>query len=182
MAAGNFIESEKKNSRWLGSGIYFFEYNFELAQRWAKTRAHRTGREPAVLSADIDLSKCLDLTVPSYQTLARLAYRDKQIEWQRDPKLQPQQLGLELRAGIVMTGYRGDWENYGRNELDYQVIEHTIKLAKDAQNMDIDTVRGAFIELGPLYESSWFYEGAHVAIAVRSPYARLTNLSCVRVD
>lgn len=181
MAAGRFVENNKKIARWLGSGIYFFEENFELAQKWARIRAHRLNRKPAVLAGDIDLSNCLDLTVPTYQSIVRLAYQDKDREWTEHPAQRPQQKGLELHKGIVRTGYSGDWENYGRNELDFQVIEHAIALAKDTQNLQIDTVRGAFIELGPLYDTSWFYEGAHVAIAVRAPYRRLSNLLCLSV-
>jgi hypothetical protein len=67
----------------------------------------------------------------------------------------------------VRSGYRGDWENGGRNDLDFLVIEKAIELAEQQMNIRLETVRGAFIEFGPLYKNSWLYEGAHVAIAVR---------------
>jgi hypothetical protein len=67
----------------------------------------------------------------------------------------------------VRAGYRGDWGNGGRNDLDFLVIEKAVELAEQQMNIRFETVRGAFIEFGQLYKNSRLYEGAHVAIAVR---------------
>jgi hypothetical protein len=75
--------------------------------------------------------------------------------------------GFEIYWDQVRAGYRGDWESGGRNDLDFLVIEKAIELAEQQMNIGFETVRGAFIEFGPLYKNSWLYEGAHVAIAVR---------------
>lgn len=183
MAQGRFVELGRNVYRWLGSGIYFFEENFELSQRWATMRATKEGREPAIVRAEIDLSRCLDLTRAPFQTIVRNAHRLKEDEWKNDPKNRPEQRPLELYKGVVRQGYHGDWENYGKNELDYAVIEYAIDLAKDQEGLILDTVRGAFIELGPLYDCSWLFEGAHVAIAVRKPYvARLRNIKAIEFD
>jgi hypothetical protein len=182
MAQLRFIEREKNVYRWLGSGVYFFEENLEFAQRWALMRGVKAGKAPAVVQADIDVAACLDLTRAPYQSILRSAYWDLTDEWDKNPGTRPEQKPLEIYKGQIRSGYHGEWENYGRNELDFRVIEHAIVIAKAQFDVDFDTVRGAFLELGPLYKNSWLYEGAHVAIAVRKPYvARLRNLKCVEI-
>jgi hypothetical protein len=162
------------------AGASIFEGNPELALRWATRRAAKTGKPAAILRAEIDLAACLDLTQPTYQVIARNAHRALEALWQQDASItRPEQMSFEIHDGQVRAGYHGDWENYGRNDLDFQVVENAIKIAKDKENLTLDTVRGVFLEDAPLYPSSWFFEGAHVAIAVREPYARIHNQKCL---
>ncbi|SFK19338.1 hypothetical protein [Bradyrhizobium sp. Gha] len=170
------LQDSGKVSRWLGQGIYFFEYNVEAATHWASNRAAKAATSAAIIRAEIDLSTCLDLTRSTFQSLVRNAHRTLQAEWKSNPGKQISQKPFELHLGQVRAGYKGDWQDYGRNELDFQVIEKAIELSKLQNNVAYETVRGAFIELGPLYPNSWLFEGAHVAIAVRSPFARVSNL------
>jgi hypothetical protein len=102
-------------------------------------------------------------------------------EWQIDPSKRISQKSFEIHLDQVRAGFKGDWQDYGRNELDFQVIEKAIELSKLQNNVSYETVRGAFIELGPLYPSSWLFEGAHVAIAVRPPFTRVSNLMMYEV-
>ena len=111
MEQRRFAEREGNVYRWLGSGIYFFEENFEAAFPWAKIRASQVDKEPAVLSVDIDLAKCRDLTQATFQSIVRNAHRDKQEEWRNNPASRPEQKPFELRGVDVRTGYYGDWEN-----------------------------------------------------------------------
>jgi hypothetical protein len=180
MAKGNFKEPDDKTARWLGRGIYFFEENSQLAHYWATKLAHEKGSTPAIVIADIELSDCLDLTQPVFQAIVRRAHGRLAAQWEADPtSKKPDQKPFSLLAdGQVATGYRGEWARYGKNELDFQVVEEAIVVARDQENLKFKTVRGAFLEYGPLYKNSWFYEGAHVAIAVREPYDRISNISC----
>ena len=163
-------------SRWLGQGIYLFEHNVEAATYWASNRAAKAGAVAAVIRAEIDVITCLDLTMSTFQSIVRNAYRTLEAEWQGDPSKRISQKPFQIHLDQVRAGYKGDWQDYGRNELDFHVIEKAIELSKLQNNVIYETVRGAFIELGPLYTSSWLFEGAHVAIAVRPPFARVANL------
>lgn len=177
------LRDSSSEARWLGRGIYFFERNSELAIRWARLRAAKQGKDAALIRAEIDLSTCFDLTRPTYQLIARSAHALLQARWSADPSIVPaDQKPFELLSGQVRAGFRGDWQDYGRNELDFAVVEEAIQLAKDKHNITLDTVRGAFIEDAPLYTHSWFYEGAHVAIAVRPPFNRITSLKLIEIE
>jgi hypothetical protein len=179
MVKGHFRDPDNKNARWLGRGIYFFD-NPEMAMQWATKRAIKAGDTPAILSADIDLSACLDLTRPVFQSIARSAYRSLSARSAANPRTAlPRQKPFELFGAQVRAGYHGDWEGYGRNELDFAVVEEAFKIAKEQENLTLDTARAVFYEGGPLYPDSWFYDAAHVAIAVREPYSRLSNLKCM---
>lgn len=175
MLAGPLRDSGRV-ARWLGQGIYFFEYNVEAATYWALNRAAKAGTAAAVIRADIDLSNCLDLTRSYFQSIVRNAHRTLQAEWQIDPSKRIDQKPFEIYLDQVRAGFKGDWRDYGRNELDFKAIEKAVELSKLQGNVTYETVRGAFIESGPLYPNSWLFEGAHVAIAVRPPFARLSNL------
>ena len=54
----------------------------------------------------------------------------------------------------VRAGYREDWENGGRDDLDFLVIEKAMERAEQQMNITFESVRGAFIEFGPLYRNS----------------------------
>lgn len=176
MCAGHFKESDREAS-WLGSGVYFFEENFDLALDWANVKAQQSGKDPAIVFANIDLTHCLDLTTALAKHMLRGAHRDLSAHWEAHPSERREQKPLEIFANRIRAGYRGDWKGFGTNSLDYAVVERAIELAALQKNIvNFDTVRGVFIEEGPLYPNSWFFEGAHVAIAVRSPYSKLSDL------
>lgn len=181
MARGNYVDSGN-TTRWLGAGIYFFEYNISMAVHWAKIRAMKHNSVPAILRAEIDLQRCLDVTDLTWQTNVQNAHRAIEAEWSADSTIpRPQQKPLEIYKGQVRAGYHGEWKDYGRNELDYQVIERSVRLAKDKEDLTFDTVRGVFPEGGCLYTSSWLLDQAHVAIAVRAPYKSIINPQCIEI-
>lgn len=185
--AKSMIDGPLKDSpaiaRWLGRGIYFFEENVELAMKWGEIRAARLKQPAAVVRAEIDISSCLDLTRATYQSIARNAHTFLRSQWNNDQNLRAiEQKPFELFGGQVRAGHKGDWQNYGRNQLDFQVVEKAIELAEQQRNLKLTTVRGAFIEDGPLYQNSWFYEGAHVAIAVRPDFSAIKNLQSMQID
>lgn len=59
------LQSSHNEYDWLGSGVYFWENDYERALDFAKEAKKRKGsgiRTPAVIGAVICLENCLDLT------------------------------------------------------------------------------------------------------------------------
>lgn len=177
MATGDFTAPEEERVGWLGSGLYFFEENIELAMHYADIAAQKRGGQPAVLKAAIDLRFCLDMTTRLGQMTMRNAYRVLGAQWAKDGGVITQR-PFDLLDGQVRAGYSGDWAG-GKNGLDHAVIEKAVELAHQQKNQKLDTVRGIFIEEGPLYDTSWIFEGAHVAIAVRNTTERVLDAEVV---
>jgi hypothetical protein len=69
------IERERKflpsldDDCYLGTGIYFFEGSKELAEKWARRKFH--GNQIGIIIAEIQLGRCLDLTIPEIRMLMR---------------------------------------------------------------------------------------------------------------
>jgi len=140
---------------WLGPGIYFWEANpirgLDFA-REAKSRKASKIKEPAVIGAVISLGLCLDLTTASGVEQVRAAYEAliRVFDTSR------QKLPSNTDDGILRP-------------LDCAVIRmvHDIRGRNNAPS--IDTVKGVFIEGGPIYDGSGFYEKTHIQIAVSNP-------------
>ena len=61
---GEMLKSSTNDYDWLGSGIYFWEQNYQRALDWAKECAANPRSSittPAVVGAIIDLGLCLDM-------------------------------------------------------------------------------------------------------------------------
>ena len=132
---------------WLGAGVYFWEYAPERASEWARSRF---GRETAVLMADIQLGRCLNLLDTAYfeslaETYADIAERNKQ-------------------AGRTMPVNQQDKRHY----LDRAVIDEYCEVLAGLGTV-YQTVRGCFPEGLPLYEGSKIFRETHVQIAAREP-------------
>jgi hypothetical protein len=54
---------------YLGSGIYFYEGSRELAEKWARKKFR--GDEIGIIIAEIQLGRCLDLTIPECRTILK---------------------------------------------------------------------------------------------------------------
>ena len=60
--AGEPFEVSDNNYDWLGSGIYFWEFGYDRAMKWARLQVARNRyRKPAVVGALIQLANCFDL-------------------------------------------------------------------------------------------------------------------------
>lgn len=144
---------------WLGSGIYFWEYNFERSWEWAEqaTKANnkKTGRQdrPYVLGAIINLGRCLDLV--SSDGLGHLVKAHENL------KLIYAKSGDELPQNTEQGG-KFSW----KRQLDCLVINHFKSLLKENNVAPIDSVRGVFWEGKPLYEHSGFRTQNHIQLAV----------------
>lgn len=154
------LPSEKAYD-WLGAGIYFWESDAKRAWEWAQDRCARTGEQPCVVGAAIDLGNCLDLLTRADQDLLRRAY-DILLETYAAAD-RPLPRNENARMG-------GDRDRKLR-KLDCAVIEELHDTAPAWGLEPFDTVRGMFTEGAEIYPGSGFYERSHVQIAVRNPAA-----------
>ena len=140
---------------WLGPGIYFWEANplrgLDFA-REAKKRRTLNIKRPFVIGAVISLSLCLDLTTAAGIEQVRAAHKSL-VEF---AAAAGRKLPENAPSGLLRP-------------LDCAVIQmvHTIRSNRGEQT--IDSVKGVFIEGGPVYEGSGFHEKTHVQIAVCNP-------------
>lgn len=140
---------------WLGPGTYFWEANPQRGLDFARQLAARKNssvQEAAVVGAAIDLGLCLNLTSQAgiqqvqdaYAQLTQLA----QSTGMALPKNSPDQL---------------------QRNLDCRVIEWLHQVRADTGAEAIDTIRGVFVEGGPIFPHSGIYEKTHIQIAVCNP-------------
>jgi hypothetical protein len=72
-----FLFSKGKRC-YLGTGIYFFEGSKELAEWWGKKQYPAT--EIGIILAEIQLGKCLDLTIPEFRTFLKKTKRELEVK------------------------------------------------------------------------------------------------------
>ncbi len=141
---------------WLGAGAYFWESDVQRAQEWAQ---HRFGADGAVIGAVIDLRNCLDLVSRFDLELVREAH-PRFLKFCTDT-------GTEAPVNSnVRNDPNGD---VLLRRLDCAVINFLNRSMDASPDIEsFDTVRGMFLEGGPLYEGSAIREKNHVQIAVRN--------------
>lgn len=160
----NLTPFEPSNNEWdwLGHGIYFWEANplrgLEFArtlQRW-RTEKGRGPRidEPYVVGATIELGYCLDL-LSSTGTQAVLSAHKDFLDYCEEASISPPR-------------NQGGSDSLFRM-LDCAVINHLHTVRMKTELPPFDTVRGAFMEGGELYEGSGFQKRTHIQICVRNP-------------
>ncbi|NCB72863.1 MAG: hypothetical protein EOM45_13915 [Clostridia bacterium] len=151
------LQSEMKPSHndydWLGSGLYFWENNYERAKQWAE---EHYGENAAVLGAVFHLGKCLDFLDAAYLRLLKPAYDT-------------------LNDAIVTSGYgvlpKNSSNQFGTptyRKLDCAVINLIIKDAT-RQNSPFDSVRGVFWEGAEAYPNAGFKEKNHIQVNIINP-------------
>lgn len=140
---------------WLGSGIYFWEYNPSRALSYArevadgKQKNKRKIKTPFVLGAIVTLGECLNLVEPDAIGLLEQGYADfKQL-------CESSKTVLPTNEGPI-------------RKLDCAVVQHIQKVKVDNDNRPYDTVRAAFKEGREVYPSSNFMSHDHIQVAVNN--------------
>ena len=160
---GGSLNPSMNNYDWLGSGIYFWEQNYERALKWAEEQASRGRIEtPAVIGAVIDLGYCLNLTDSHYIGLLKNEYQIMKEEFEL--------LDLEMPKNTGKT------EDLLLRKLDCAAIEHLHDRMR-RRRMDgtsegdepFDSARGLFSEGKRIYPNAGIREKTHVQICVRNP-------------
>lgn len=153
---GKELNSSHNDYDWLGSGIYFWESNYERALQWAEEHCKR-GKKPAVIGAVLDLGYCLDLTQSKF--LQELAHAYDILE--TVAKLN--NIPLPENKSI------GNSNDKLLRRLDCAVIETVHTLMTYGKQQGYDSVRGVFWEGKDLYPNAGFKEKNHIQISIRNP-------------
>src|SRR5882672_2921554 len=76
LAAKIFLESDKW-WEWLGKGVYFFQDTIDYTRYWAMNeRKKGTIAKPAIIGADIEYDRFLDLAEPKFFPTMKAFYGD----------------------------------------------------------------------------------------------------------
>lgn len=140
---------------WLGPGIYFWEANPQRGLDFARELQglDRAAIErPAVVGAVIDLGLCLDLTTAIGIAQVHNAYKQASL--------------LAAAADDPLPENSADLR---RRNRDCAVLRVLHGIRENAGEPPIDTVRGIFVEGGPIYPTSGIREKTHVQICVCQP-------------
>jgi hypothetical protein len=150
---------------WLGDGIYFWENDPERAAHWARSvqrhgkRRRREIKEPFVIGAVIQMGNCLDLMQAESIRVVREAHERLQ--------------SIYLEAKTEMPQNRLVAGELALRHLDCAVVQFLHRHRVEVGLPAFDTVRAAFPEGTPLYETAGFLERTHIQICVRQPVSVL---------
>ena len=149
----NNFKFSQNDYDWLGEGVYFFESDPIRADMFGEAVLAQPGlsqgeiKEPVVLGAIIELAHCLDLTTMADRELLKAAEK---------------------------TLKQTSRQNKGSGRFrDCAAINALHQIYKDLTSPPFKTVRAAFREGSPVYESAELHTEDHIQIAVR-------DLSCIK--
>ncbi|SHK95964.1 hypothetical protein SAMN05444266_101725 [Chitinophaga jiangningensis] len=144
---------------WLGSGVYFWQNNYERAYDFAcQLAAAGKIKEPAVVGAVLCLDYCLDL-------LDKDSIDDVKNNWEKIIRL----IGEGTLPRNVNPGHLAGSQDKLLRYLDCMVIEVAHTIAREDNDPPFDTVRCAFIEGQPIFPGASFMDKSHIQICVRNP-------------
>ena len=156
------LKNSTNDYDWLGSGIYFWENAPAKAFEWAKLCKENPRRtkgkisQPYVIGAIIQLQNCWNLLDKEHHSLLIEAHKKVSAVFENAGKSIPQ--------------------NTEKNRaLDCAVINaaHELWQMETGSREPFDSVRAAFIEGEPLYQTAGFYSDTHIQICVR-------NAGCIK--
>ena len=150
----NGFKPRHRSWHWLGQGVYFWQDAPQQAWEWAEQNAANAGLEPAVIEAKIDLDGCMDFLDIGWLPVIEAARGLHKEMYEHLGLPEPEQAALVLGAEA------------GPNRLDCDVLDHCINFL-NTKKVYVRSVRAAFLEGKPVYESSHLFTRTHVQIAVR---------------
>ena len=150
------LKPSKNGWDWLGSGIYFWEHDPDLALAYATDvaagvqKARGEIETPFVLGAVLNLQNCWNLSSTGGIEILKKGHAGltKTIQ----------------TAGATLPKNIGGNQRY----LDRAVVEYTHHLNRTNEFKSFDTVRGAFPEGDPVYDGAQITQKSHIQICVRS--------------
>lgn len=164
------LKSSTNDYDWLGDGVYFWENDPERALNWARTvwkhgrRSSARVTEPFVIGAVIQMGTCLDLMQAESIRVVREAHGRLSSIYD--------EAGTEMPKNRIVSG------ELALRHLDCAVVQFLHRHRMEVGLPAYDTVRAAFPEGSPLYETAGFLERTHIQICVRNP---ASVLGCFRV-
>jgi hypothetical protein len=155
LLAGEPFEPSENDYDWLGRGVYFWEFGLDRAFRFAVDQQRRGKvQTPAVVGAVVQLGNCFDLLDTRFTTALASGY----TRWK----------ALMEAGGVPLLVNAGRAPEYKLRRRDCAVINWYLDEVA-AAGLRYDTVRGGFVEGGPVYEGSGLAAETHLQIAVRNP-------------
>ena len=152
--AGEPFEASENDYDWLGGGIYFWEFGYDRALKWARFQVTRNKfRKAAVVGAVIQLCNCFDLLDTGSTAKLAAAYAA---------------FVKSLPEGTAPPTNSGGAPDRKFRRLDCAVLNFYFKALEEAER-GYDSVRGAFIEGDAAFDGSDIKKGNHIQIAVRNP-------------
>ncbi|WP_375560297.1 hypothetical protein ACE193_21740 [Bernardetia sp. OM2101] len=157
------LRASENEYDWLGSGIYFWENNYDRALQYAKDlkkfskQAVRPIEKPSVIGAILDLGFCMDLMDSTYLEILSASYKELEAFQRKFNFTLPKNRTIGKGMDLLL-----------RN-LDCTVIEATHKFREESNSNPFDSVRGVFFEGKDLYPNAGFKEKNHIQIAIRNP-------------
>jgi hypothetical protein len=167
----NDIRISKEPFDWLGHGMYFWENNYERAWDWAKEKYKRGQiNKPAVIGAIIYLGRCCDFLDAKHLDMLRVYYELMKMDYNESGESMPENEDVpkdkhkdkvlrKLDCGVIES----------MHSKMYDQIKSDISDKGYSHYKPMDSVRGAFIEGGPVFEGSMIYEKTHIQICIRNP-------------
>lgn len=152
---GGSFKPSQNDYDWLGEGIYFWEYGYDRALRFAKEQ-HKRGKvgNPAVVGAILQLGNCFDLMDTKFTDELAVAFR----EFER----------LYEQMNWPLPQNRGRTPDKKLRRLDCAVLNFVLKSFEE-KGRAFDSVRCAFVEGHPVFAGSGIHRETHVQIAIRNP-------------
>lgn len=155
LLAGEPFTPSENDYDWLGHGIYFWEFGLDRAFRFAVEQQRRGKvKTPAVIGAVLQLGNCFDLFDTRFTTALAAGY----ARWK----------DLIRAGGVDLPVNTGQAPEYKLRRRDCAVLNWYLDEVA-AAGLRYDTVRGGFVEGGPVYEGSGFAAETHIQISVRNP-------------
>ncbi len=148
LVAGEPPEPSENSYDWLGAGVYFWEFGFDRASRWAQRKC----TEPAVVGAIIQLGKCFDLADTRFTAELADAYALFNSVYKSQ--------------GTDPPANEGGAPDHPVRKLDSAVINFYLASLEE-QGQSYDTVRCPFEEGGAAFEGSRIRLETHTQVAVR---------------
>lgn len=141
---------------WLGAGIYFWEYGYDRAYRFAEEQKARGKiKEPTVVGAVLQLGNCFDLMDTKFTAELALAFESLKR--------------IHDKIGQPLPKNEGRVPDNKLRKLDCAVLNFCLRqLEEQEPAIKYDTVRCGFVEGAPAFDGSGIHSESHVQIAVRS--------------
>jgi hypothetical protein len=155
---GEPFRKSENDYDWWGPGIYFWEANPKRAFSFAREVRKRDPakvKRPTIVGAVIELGLCLDLASEAGIKQARAAHTTL--------------LELYETAGAPLPSNQGGPDELLR-KLDCAVISQLHNIREQAGQEPIDTVRGIFIVVKPIYPNAGFCTKTHCQVCVCNPF------------
>jgi hypothetical protein len=155
LIAGEPFRKSSNDFDWLGEGVYFWEYGYDRALRFAEEQRKRGKVErPAVVGALLQLGNCFDLMDTRFTADLKRSF----------PAFRKQ---YEIRGWPIPDNGGGTVDRLLRRR-DCAMINFYLETRPSFGFPSYDSVRCCFTEGDLAFDGSGIYDKSHVQIAIRN--------------